>query len=73
MSLRASSKLYTHTVTTVINEWLCGNKRRLRILLGVVASTQHIADQIGLAGPEGQLVDALLSFWISKDVITSCK
>ena len=34
------------------------------ILLRVVASTQHIAKQIGRAGPEGQLVlgDAFLCF-----------
>ena len=41
-------------------------KRRIRILLGVVASIQHILGQIGQASPEGQLVlgDALLCFWI---------
>ena len=49
------------------NEWLCENKRRIRILFGVVASTQPIAEQIARAGPEGHLVlgDALLCFFRS--------
>ena len=38
------------------DEWLRGNKKRIRILLGVVASTKNIAEQIGWAGSEGQLV-----------------
>ena len=32
------------------------NKRRIRILFGVNASTQHFAEQIGLVGQEGQVV-----------------
>ena len=56
------------------NEWLLGNKRSISFLLGVVNSTQHIAEQIGWASPEGHQVlgDALLCFWILLFVITSC-
>ena len=55
---------HKHTFEARENEWFRGNKNRIRVLLGVVASTQHIAEQVGRAGPEGQLVldDVLLCF-----------
>ena len=54
-------------VAWIIVKLIFGNKRRIRILLGVGASTQHIAGKKGRAAPEGQLVldDAVLRFWIS--------
>ena len=61
-SLRATTSIHFEHLGK--NEWLRGSRRRIRILLGVVVSIQHISEQIGQAGPEGQLVlgDAVLCF-----------
>ena len=52
--LKANTSIYFKQLGK--NERLHGNKKRIMILLVFVASTKHIAEQIGWAGPEGKLV-----------------